>query len=213
MSTGEYPVEKPGVVLEPEPEETHPRNLNIGSRMLSAAVAFFFMAFVFAFFYLRALNTGHLFRAPGVDPPVGWGVAVLACILVSTAVFEIGRRSLADGTGGAWRITALVSWLVALAAIVVQLIEYYSLHFGAPDGGLASVFFGFTAMVGVFWLCAVYWMETLWAQSLRQPSTNESVEVADPARLLRPSADAATVYLYTMSIVEIFAFVLLYVVK
>jgi heme/copper-type cytochrome/quinol oxidase subunit 3 len=202
-----------GVVLEPEPAETHPRNLAVGSRLISSAIAFFFMAFVFAFFYLRALNTAHSFLEPHVSPPVGWGVAILACVLLSCVTFELGRRSLADGTGSPWRRMSLLSWVLALAAIVLQLIEYYDLKFGATDGGFASVFFGFTAVFGAFWLASVYWVETLWAQSLRQPAAVEAVEVADPSRLLRPSADAAVVYLYTMGVVAIIAFFLLYVVE
>ena len=34
----------------------------VGARLLASAVVFFFMAFVFAFFYLRALDTNHDFH-------------------------------------------------------------------------------------------------------------------------------------------------------
>ena len=187
-------------------------NLAVGARLLASAAVFFFMAFIFAFFYLRALNTNHDFRTPHHDPPTGYGVAVLLCVIASTAVFEFARRTASDGRGSAWRIGALLAWVLGLAAVGVQIVEYFNLRFGATDGGLASVFLGFTVVFGVFWLGAVYWTETLWAQSLRQ-SASGAGEVAAPSRLLRPSADACSVYLYVMVVIELFAFVLLYLIK
>lgn len=202
----------PGMALDHEPAETIPRNFAVGSKILASAVAIFFMAFVFAFLYLRALNTAHSFREPHVTPPIGWGVAILACVLVSCVALDAGRRSLGGVPTARWRALALVSWLVALAAIALQAAEYYNLHFGATDGGLASVFFGFTVWFAVFWLGSVYWVETLWAQSLRRAPSSDP-DVGDPDRLLRPGADAALTYMYTMAATEVVAFVLLYIVK
>lgn len=198
--------------LDAEPEHHLPRNFAVGSKLLASAVAIFFMAFVFGFLYLRALNTAHSFREPHVTPPVGWGVAILACVLVSCVALDAGRRGLGDGTARSWRALGLVSWLLGLAAVALQVSEYYNLHFGATDGGLASIFFGFTLWFAVFWLGNVYWVETLWAHSLRRPSSQE-LSIADPARLLRPSADGAITYAYTMAATAVVAFVLLYIVK
>jgi heme/copper-type cytochrome/quinol oxidase subunit 3 len=199
-------------IADPEGPEVLASNIAVGSRLLSSAVVFLFMSFVFAFFYLRALNTSHLFREPGANPPTAWGVVVLVCVLASVAGFEFARRQLSDGTGTPWRAASAAAWVIGLAAVVVQFTQYYYLHFGATAGGLASVFFGFTAVFAVFWLGAVYWMETLWAQSVRQPKTAAG-DVHSPSALMRPSADSCMIFLYTMSVVEIFAFVLLYLVK
>lgn len=196
--------------IETEPPEILASNVSVGARLLASVVAFFFMAFVFAFFYLRALNTAHSFREPHVTPPVGWGVAILACVIVSSAVFTLARTHLGDGTATAWRTGALLAFILALAAVVLQIIEYYNLSFGATSGGLASVFTGFTATFGLFWLGAVYWIETLWAQSLRGETSSD---ISSPSRLLRPSADGCVVYLAIMVVVELFAFILLYLVK
>jgi heme/copper-type cytochrome/quinol oxidase subunit 3 len=201
-----------GVVIEPEGPETLAANINVGARLWASAVAFFFMAFVFAFFYLRALNTAHSFREPHVTPPIGWGVAILACVLASSVIFALGRTRLGDGTDSQWRLASLASLVLALAVVALQIIEYYSLSFGATDGGLASVFLGFTATFVLFWLGAVYWIETTWAQSLHGERAGES-DIANTSGLLRPSANGCVVYLYTLCIVEIFAFVLLYLIK
>jgi hypothetical protein len=184
------------VVIEPEDPALLGANIAMGARLVASAVVFLFMSFVFAFFYLRALNTNHAFLMAHVKPPDGWGVAVLVCVLGATAVFEGARRQLRDGTGRAWRLGA----------------EYFNLSFGAADGGLASVFFGFTAVFGIFWLGGVYWVETLWAQSLRQPR-RAGGDVDAPSQVLRPSADGCVLFLAVMSVVEILAFILLYLVK
>ena len=201
------------LVADPEDPAVLGRNLAVGARLLASAVVFLFMAFVFAFFYLRALNTNHDFHPAHTNPPTGWGVAILLCVLGSTAVFELARRALDDGRGSPWRIGASVALVLALAAVAVQCVEYYDLPFGAGDGGLASVFLGFTVVFGVFWRGAVYWIETLWAQSMRQPAAAAGDGVAAPSAQLRPSADACAVYLYVLVLVELFAFVLLYLVK
>jgi heme/copper-type cytochrome/quinol oxidase subunit 3 len=200
------------VVIPPEGPETLGANIRVGARLWASAVVFLFMSFVFAFLYLRALNTAHSFREAHVTPPIGWGVAILACVLGSSAIFAAGRTRLGDGTDRQWRRASLISLLLAIAVVALQIIEYYSLSFGATDGGLASVFFGFTAVFGLFWLGAVYWIETIWAQSLRGERAGES-DIEHTSGLLRPNADGCVVFLSVMCIAELFAFVLLYLVK
>ena len=147
-------------------------NIAVGARLLRVAVVFLFMSFVFAFFYLRALNSNHSFRH-GARQAAG-RLRASPCSSACSARRSPSSRwragSLRDGTR---RRVAPGRRLAALAArwppSCVQVIEYFNLSFGAADGGLASVFFGFTAVFGIFWLGAVYWVETLWAQSLRQP--------------------------------------------
>ncbi len=200
------------VLIEPEDPTLLSANVTMGARLMVSGVVFLFMAFVFAFFYLRALNSNHSFVMPHADPPDGWGVAVLVCVLGATAAFEVARRQLRDGTGGAWRFGAGIAAALALAAVVLQILEYFNLRFGAADGGLASVFFGFTAVFGIVWLGAVYWVETLWAQSLRQ-SAGAGADITAPARVLRANADGCALFLAVMGLVEILAFILLYLVK
>src|SRR5579871_2017857 len=144
------------VVIEPEDPALLGANITLGARLAASAVVFLFMSFVFAFFYLRALNSNHAFVMAHVKPPAGWGVAILVCILGAGAVFEGARRRLGDGTGGTWRLGAGIATALALAAVVLQVVEYFDLSFGATDGGLASMFFGFTVVFGVFWLFAAY---------------------------------------------------------
>ena len=49
------------------------RNLSSAAHLLASATAFFFLAFVFAYFYLRSLNNGDLWRPKHVDPSLTSG--------------------------------------------------------------------------------------------------------------------------------------------
>lgn len=199
--------------MPPEPEDPGivAANLNVGVRLLASALAFVFVAFVFAFFYLKAVNSFGNWRPGHVKPSQGYGIAILLCVVGTTVSFELARRMRAR-PGPAWRIGVAVALALSIAAFVLQIVEYSSLGFGAPDGGYASVFYGWTAMFLVAWLGSIYWVETLLATTLR--GLPETDEVAGGAlELLRPSADACSIYLYLTAGVAIVAYVLLYLVK
>jgi heme/copper-type cytochrome/quinol oxidase subunit 3 len=177
----------------------------IGVRLFASAIVFTFMAFVFAFFYLRALNSDDNFHETGVNPPQGYGIAILVCILATCAVWEYSRRALGSGATATWRPGSAVALALGVVVVVLQILEYISLKWTTSHGGLASVFWGWTILFTLFWLGAVFWMETLVAQSARFPDTVGS--------FVRPSADACVVYLWTSALVAVFSYVLLYLVK
>ena len=55
-------------VVEREPPEVMARNLRVAAHLWSSATAFFFAAFLFAYFYLRALDSSAVWRPKHVDP-------------------------------------------------------------------------------------------------------------------------------------------------
>src|SRR5919108_6647277 len=76
-----------------EPPEVLARNIRVGARLWAASLAFFFVAFFFAFLYLRALDTNGLWRGwPGhhPSPSMAFGVAILICVLASAALARAG---------------------------------------------------------------------------------------------------------------------------
>jgi heme/copper-type cytochrome/quinol oxidase subunit 3 len=200
---------EPQSLVPPEAPRQVGRDLQVGARIAAAATAFFFISFVFAYFYLRALNSNSAFRPHHIRPAQGYGIAILACVLGSVGAFTLGRRVLDSGREPAWRAGAAASLFLGLAAIAVQIAQFTDLGFRPTNGGYASVFVGWTGLFLLAWLSGLYWVETLLAQSLRR----ETVSVTDiiaPARLLRPAADACSVFLYLLAGVEVVTYVVLY---
>jgi hypothetical protein len=189
------------------------RNVSAGIRLLASAIAFVFVAFVFAFFYLKAVNSNGLWRPAHTSPSQGYGIAVLACVLATTGFFEISRRGLRQPAGKTWLWSLWAALALSIAALVVEVLQILNASFSAYNGGgYASVFYGWLAMFLVVWLGAVYWVETLLATGVRR-LPNPEIPGADPVELLWPSADACVVYLYLMTGVAVVAYILLYLVK
>ena len=114
-------------------------------QLLASATAFFFLAFVFAYVYLRSLNNDGLWQPKGVDAPVALGTAFAVLVVASAVAVWLaraaeGRRALALGAGLA----------LGVAALVVQVVEWATLGFGPTDGGYASVFVGWTGFYFLF---------------------------------------------------------------
>src|SRR5258708_21903997 len=90
-------------VVEGEPPELLGRNLASAGHLLSSATAFFFLAFVFAYFYLRSLNNAHMWRPKHVDTSVTWGTIVTACIVASVLLVRLGLNDHRADNRPAWR--------------------------------------------------------------------------------------------------------------
>jgi heme/copper-type cytochrome/quinol oxidase subunit 3 len=165
--------------IEPEPPEWQPRALWLGARLLSGAAAFFFISFVFAYFYLRSLNENHAWRiGHHVNPSIGLGVAIVVVLIVSAVLLWMASTRPAASLplgGGALAF--------ALAAVVLQCIQYAYLGFGPGNGAYASVYIGWTATFTVFMLACIYWIETQVASiwRLRRGEVRRAVEAGVPA--------------------------------
>jgi len=154
-------------VVEEEPPEVLARNLSSAGYLLAGATSFFFLSFVFAYFYLRALNSAHLWKPKGVDASVGWGTAVMVCIVLSAVLVRWGAIDQRAGRRPAWRVKGLLALLLGIGALVVQVLAWTHQDFGPTDGGFASVYFGWTAFFFLFVFGAMFWLETVLATSYR----------------------------------------------
>jgi heme/copper-type cytochrome/quinol oxidase subunit 3 len=204
MTTGspqavQIPIEHPDVEA---------RIVSIGSYLAAAALAFFFIAFLFAFFYLRALNTNGLWGGgkPGhhVHPALTVGIIVLVCVLASVACVRLSLAGVRAQKSYA-RNVAIAALVLGLAAVAVQCWQYTDLGFGPGDGGFASVYLGWTGFFTIFAFVVLVWLEILLASS----------QSATDLRRGRFEADAASFSIvWTMlGVVEIAAFILLYIVQ
>jgi heme/copper-type cytochrome/quinol oxidase subunit 3 len=188
-----------------EPPEVFERNMAVGARIWAAGVAFFFIAFLFAFFYLRALNSNGKWNQHHLHPPQAWGIPILICVLASVLIDAGAVWSLTRGQARWWRLGAGAALLFGLAALGVQAAEYPNLKFGPGDGGLASVFFGWTGLYSVYVLGAMYWLETQLAQTIRSGDST--------LPLVRPSAEALRLTWAVLGAVGLVAYILLYLVR
>src|ERR1700730_12490438 len=139
------PLMPAGVEIPPEPPDVGARALSVATRLLAGASTFFFLAFVFAYFYLRSLNQEHLWRPKHINPDGTLGAVMIACVVLSAALTIVAGRQLKRDTQS-WVGPAIGGLLLGLAAVSVQCVEYTKQHFGPADGAYASVFCAWTAM-------------------------------------------------------------------
>jgi heme/copper-type cytochrome/quinol oxidase subunit 3 len=154
-------------VVEQEPPELLGRNLVSASYLMAGATAFFFISFVFAYFYLRSVDNGGMWKPSGVDASVAWGTVVVACYVASALIVRLGVNDHRALRRAQWRLKGVVALLVGVAGLVLQVIAWTHEGFGPADGGFASVYFGWTAFLFLFVLGTLLWLEMTVATSLR----------------------------------------------
>ncbi len=142
-----------------------------GSRLLIGSLSFLFGAFVFAYFYLRSLNSHGLWRPAGFISPHVWaGTVIMALVVLSAAVQTVALRTLKRGGKAAWQRAAIGALVLGLAAVGMQIWELLNLPFFPGQGGFASVFVGFYPVYAVIALGAMIWLETLVVRATKLPT-------------------------------------------
>lgn len=191
-----------------EPPDVEARIISIGAYLGAAAMAFFFIAFLFAFFYLRALNTNGRWGGgkPGhhVHPALTVGIIVFVCVLASVALVRVSLAGFRAEKGYARRV-AVVALGLGLAAVAVQCWQYTDLGFGPGDGGYASVYLGWTGFFTILAFVVLIWLEILLA-------TPRPIGRMRAGRLESEFASFSIVWTM-LGIVEVAAFILLYLVQ
>jgi heme/copper-type cytochrome/quinol oxidase subunit 3 len=195
--------------VDDEPPEVLGRNLAAAARLLASASAFFFLAFVFAYFYLRSLNNGGMWKPKGVDPSVGLGVGVLVAVVACAALV---RLALSDESGGkvpAARLKLAVALGAGVVAIVLQIVMWFTEGFGPTEGGYASVLIGWTGVFALFVLIALVWLEMSLATMIR---SGAGPEAAGSAQIAGAELDALSFFWTFLAGVGVVTFVILYLV-
>jgi heme/copper-type cytochrome/quinol oxidase subunit 3 len=201
----------PGAEIPPEPPDVGARALYVAGRLLAGASTFFFLAFLFAYFYLRSLNQNHQWHISRVKADQGLGAAIVACVLISAVLAIVAGRQMKAQSRG-WLGPAIASLALGLAAIALQCIEYTVQHFGPTDGGYASVFCAWTAFFAIAALATMYWLETQIATELRarRAPAHAHGDIKDPDRLIAPALDACVFFWSYLAALGAIAYVTLY---
>ena len=155
-----------------------------GSRLAIGGLTFLFGAFVFAYFYLRSLNSSGRWQGSGFAPPSLWiGTTIMLLALVSASVHWFGLQRIKAGHKGTWQIDGLIALGLGLAAVAFQIYQLTDLPFVPGSSGYSSVFTGFYPVFLVIQLCAMIWLEILLARSRFIPAISF---VEHPRRTLKP---------------------------
>jgi heme/copper-type cytochrome/quinol oxidase subunit 3 len=214
-------------VVEQEPPEVLGRNLVSASYLLAGATAFFFVSFLFAYFYLRSLNNGGMWKPSGVDASVGWGTAVVACYVLSALLVRLGLNDQRALRRDQWRLKGFVALLVGVVGLVLQAIAWTHQGFGPTDGGFASVYFGWTAFMFLFVFLTLLWLEMTLATSFRYRKIEAGAlapgeasgdphrtahDIRDPLSLVRAELVGLSFYWTFLAAIAVVTWVVLYLI-
>src|SRR5690348_15154661 len=214
-------------VVEEEPPELLGRNLISASYLLAGATAFFFISFLFAYFYLRSVNNGDMWKPKGVDASVAWGTVVVACYVVSALLVRLGLTDHRALRRDRWRLKGLAALLVGVVGLILQVIGWTHQGFGPADGGFASVYFGWTAFLFLFVFGTLIWLEMTVATSLRyrkiatgEPPAGhasgdphrEAHDIRDPLSLVRAELVGLSFYWTFLAGIAVIAWIILYLI-
>ena len=171
------PTTPPASGLDAAAEEAgfyHEAGLNAawtGSRLAVGGLTFLFGAFLFAYFYLRSVNSSGRWQGSGFHPPsLLMGSFIMMLVLTSAGVAYAAMQQLKAGHKRAWQIGGLTALVLGLAAVVLQILELLYLPFWPGSSGFSSVFVGFYAVFTVILLAGLLWLEMLLARSRFLPA-------------------------------------------
>jgi heme/copper-type cytochrome/quinol oxidase subunit 3 len=213
-------------VVESEPPEVMARNLRIASHLWSSATAFFFAAFLFAYFYLRSLDSSAVWRPKHVDPSFTLGTLATLALVGAAVVLRLGLGDHRAEKRPAWRIKGAISLVLLAAAVVLQIVEWSTQGFGPTDGPYASVYLGWTGLLTIFVIGLAYWVETTLATSIRYRKAGRgslpeghgsgdaertAPDIADPVSLVRPELEAVSFFALFLAGIAVVTWFVLYV--
>jgi hypothetical protein len=190
-----------------------------GARLAVGALSFGFGSFVFAFFYLRSLNSHGLWYPVGFHGPHLWlGTLIMGLIVVSAAVQTLVLQRIKAGHQAAWLRGAVAALGLGLGAIGLQIWQLLSLSFWPGASGFASVFTGFSPVYLVVALAVLTWLEILVMRCraipeislIEQPPTFAE---AFAVQRFQAALSAFTLIWNYLAVVAIVAWVLFYLVR
>jgi heme/copper-type cytochrome/quinol oxidase subunit 3 len=190
------------VVSAPEwAPEVDARVTRVGMRIFIGADVMVFVAFLFAFFYLKALNNNHDWMPKGdIHPRRYIGGIIVVLLILCAGLVVLGARTVAS-TPARSRLIFWVALVSGLAVVVLQVYEFKHLGFDPQLGGAyPSVFVGLKGALLVQIVGALFWVGTLIHQT---SPTGDSV--ARPA-----SAVAFSYFMIFLAAISLVAYLVLF---
>jgi len=186
------------------------------SRLAIGGLTFLFGAFVFAYFYLRSIDSSARWQGSGYVRPSLWmGTTIMLLAVLSAGVHYFGLQRIKAGHKATWQIDALVAMALGLAAVAMQIYQLATLPFPPGSSGYSSLFTGLYPVLLTTQLAVLIWLEILLARSrfipalsfVEQPPT--ITETRDVQRFQALLSAFSTVWNY-LALVALFFWFLFY---
>src|SRR5437588_4926172 len=104
--------------------ELQERNTFAGVRLVLAADVFIWLSFLFAYVYLRALDTNNMWHPSGINASGGLGGATVAALVVAAAAAIMCGRHARAGAGAA--APAALALAAVIVAAVLQAVQTFN---------------------------------------------------------------------------------------
>jgi heme/copper-type cytochrome/quinol oxidase subunit 3 len=135
-----------------------------GISLALIADSFFWAAWIFAFFYLRAFNSNQTWLPKGVATASKLhGGITLATVVVCVGLYFLASR-LAPTTI-TWRWLAMLSLLFGLGGAWFQAWGMWNLGFGITNSAYTAVFAGWMGLWILHFFVAMFWLLTVIMQA------------------------------------------------
>jgi heme/copper-type cytochrome/quinol oxidase subunit 3 len=189
-----------------------------GSRLMIGIVTSGLGAFIFAFFYLRSVNShGNWYPSSLTPPNQIEGFLIMALVVASAIIQLVGLTQIKAGRKQPWFAAAVLALALGLAGGGMQIWELTILPFQPGQAGFASVFVGAMPVFAVLVLGSMVWLEIMVMGSrnisdisfVEQPPT--FAEAAEVQRF-QANLSAFTLFWNFMAVVAIVLWLLFYVV-
>jgi heme/copper-type cytochrome/quinol oxidase subunit 3 len=188
-----------------------------GARLAAGGLSFLFGAFVFAFFYLKSLNSHGLWYTSGTHPQVWLGTLIMLLVVVSALVQWAVLQLIKRGNKSAWLAGGVVALVLGIAAVICSILQLLYIPFWPGASGFASVFVGFTPVYLTIVFCAMVWLEILIMRArtipqisfVEQPPTYAE---AFAVQRFQASLSGFTLIWNYLAVVAIIAWILFYLV-
>ena len=214
-------------VVEGESPDVMARNLRLALHLWSSATAFFFIAFLFAYFYLRSLDRSAVWRPKHVDPSLTLGTLTAAALVAAAALLWLGLADHRAERRPAWRVKGALALVLLVATVTLQIVEWSTQGFGPTDGPYASVYLGWTGLLTLFVVGLAYWVETTLATSIRYrhvargaalpeghasgDADRTAPDIENPLSLIQPGLEAVSFFALFLAAIGVVTWVILYV--
>jgi hypothetical protein len=143
----------------------------VGARLAIGGMTFLFGAFVFAFFYLRSLNSHGMWYPASFAGPDQWSGGLIMAFVVASALLQtLMLQLLKAGQKTVWLAGAAAALALGLAAVGLQLWQLVKEPFWPASSGFASVFTGATPALVLIIFCMMVWLEQLIVAALKIPT-------------------------------------------